>query len=148
VAQTASGAHGWLWRLRLAQTRAEIALARGEWDAAFEWASDAVEQSVARGRRKYEALALGARGHALAKRGRIAEALVELRAAVNVARTTGDPALLLRTAALLLAIEGDERVLAEARSAVEQIADHLPDAGMRQQFAAAEPVRLLARLPG
>jgi tetratricopeptide (TPR) repeat protein len=146
VAQSASGAHGWLWRLRLAQTRAEIALARAEWDAAVQWASDAVEQSVARGRRKYEALALGARGQALAKRGRTVQALVDLRAAVNVARTTGDPALFLRTAALLLALESSESLLAECRSAVAQIASNLPDASMRQRFAAAEPVRMLGPL--
>ncbi|HVO70443.1 MAG TPA: helix-turn-helix domain-containing protein, partial [Aggregatilineaceae bacterium] len=30
--EKASGSHGWLWRLRLAQARAELALARREWD--------------------------------------------------------------------------------------------------------------------
>ena len=60
--------------------------------------------------------------------------------------TTGDPALFLRAAAPLLAIEGHESLVAEARCRVEQIAEHLPATGMRQRFAAAEPVRTLARL--
>ena len=143
AAENASGAHGWLWRLRLAQARAEIALARADWDAALQSTSDAVDQSVALGRRKYEALARAARGQALSKSGRTVQGLAEVRAAVKVARTTGDPALLVRTAAQLLTHGIDEPLLAEARAAVEQIANNLPDTCMRERFAAAEPVRLL-----
>jgi tetratricopeptide (TPR) repeat protein len=146
AAHNASGSHGWLWRLRLTQARAEIALARGDWTAACRWASDTVEQSMARGRPKYEALARATRGQALAQRGHPVQALVELRAAVTVARTTGDPTLFLRTAALLLALDGNDSLLAESRSAVEQIARSLSNTGLRQRFAAAEPVRMLARL--
>jgi hypothetical protein len=63
-----------------------------------------------------------------------------------VARTIGDPTLLLRTAALLLALDGNDTLLAESRSAVEQIAKSLPDTGLRERFAAAEPVRMVGRL--
>jgi tetratricopeptide (TPR) repeat protein len=146
AAQHASGSHGWLWRLRLTQARAEIALARADWETACRWASDTIEQSVARGRPKYEALGRTTRGQALAQRGRPAQALVDLRAAVTVARTTGDPSLFLRTAALLLALDGNDSLLADSRSAVEQIARSLPDSALRQRFAAAEPVRIIARL--
>jgi hypothetical protein len=130
----------------LTQARAEIALARADWDAACRWASDAVEQSVARGRPKYEALARATRGQTLAQRGHPVQALVDFRAAVSVARTTGDPTLFLRTAVLLLGLEGNDSLLAESRSAVEQIAKSLPNTGLRQRFAAAEPVRMVARL--
>lgn len=146
AARNASGSHGWLWRLRLTQARAEIALARADWETACRWAADTVEQSVRRGRPKYEALARATRGQALAQRGDLVQALVDVRAAVTVARTAGDPALLLRTAALLLALEGNDDLLAESRSAVEQIARSLPETGLRQRFAAAEPVRMVARL--
>jgi len=43
------GFHGWLWRLRLAEAREEIALAGGEWEEALRWAVEALEQSRARG---------------------------------------------------------------------------------------------------
>src|SRR5207248_10735680 len=41
IAKTAAGtqgAHGWNWQIRLAEARAEIALARGEWEEAVGFA--------------------------------------------------------------------------------------------------------------
>jgi hypothetical protein len=57
----------------------------------------------------------------------------------------GDPALFLRVAAALLAIEGDDLLLAEARAAVERITQALPEE-LRRRFVDTEPVRLVARL--
>src|SRR5207247_101452 len=57
----ASGWHGWLWSLRLAEARAEIALARENWEEALPWAGDAIERSRARQRVKYEVLGLTTR---------------------------------------------------------------------------------------
>jgi len=39
IAQKATAWHGWLWGLHLAEARAEIGLARGEWDVTLDWAS-------------------------------------------------------------------------------------------------------------
>ena len=52
----ASGWHGWLWRLRLSQARAELALARGEPQSAIAAATEAIADSKARSRPKYVAL--------------------------------------------------------------------------------------------
>jgi tetratricopeptide (TPR) repeat protein len=144
-AEQIAGFHGWLWRLRLAQARAEIALARGAWEEALGWAADAVEQSRARARVKYHVLGLAARGQALGASGRANEAVTDLRDAVALARSVGDPALFVRVADRLLAVDGDEALLASARAAVERIRGALPDAETRGCFESAQPVRRLAR---
>ena len=59
----------------------------------------------------------------------------------------GDPALFLRAATTLLALDGDDLLLFETRKTAGRILAELPDAEMRHQFEAAEPVRLLAPLP-
>src|SRR5919108_4341826 len=92
----AAGFHGWLWRLRLAAARAEIAAARGAWDEAVRLASLAIRDSRARKRRKYEAASLHTRARALAARGQTEAAVVDLGRALRFARGTGDPALFLR----------------------------------------------------
>lgn len=149
VAQAAgkgSGWHGWLWKLRLAEARAEIALARGDWEAAFEWAGRAIVESEAKSRTKYQAAGLTSRGSALAGMGRHKEAIPELRRAVQLATKMGDPALLLRAATPLLSIEPDEALVSETGKAVERIARALPGEEMRRRFEQAEPVRQIKRL--
>lgn len=59
-----AGWHGWVWGLRLAEARAEIALARGDWEAALRWSDDAIERSRARRRLKYEVLGSSTRASA------------------------------------------------------------------------------------
>lgn len=141
----AAGWHGWLWKLRLAEARAEIALARGAWEDAVGLAGGAIEQSSGK-RVKYEALALGTRAQALNRLGRDKEATADLRRAVGLARSIGDPALFLRTAVALLALDGDDALAAEARAAAERIAAALPDGELRRRFETAEPLRALAHL--
>jgi hypothetical protein len=75
AAATTPGWHEWLWRLRLCQVRAELALARGTFDTAVVEASEGIEQSRARRRPKYEALGLITRAHALNALGRTREAI-------------------------------------------------------------------------
>ncbi len=62
----------------------------------------------------------------------------------------GDPALFLRTAAALLALDGDDALAIEARAAAVRITEALPDRDTRQCFEAAEPVRrlLTVKSPG
>lgn len=146
AAADTAGFHGWLWRLRLAQARAEMGLARGDWAEALRWAHDAIAQSRARGRVKYEASGLATRAQALIALNRTTEALADLRAALALARPLGDPALFLRTAAALLAVDGDDALAAEAGAARERIATALPDPDLRRRFAAAAPLACLSPL--
>jgi len=133
--------HGWLWGLRFAEARAEIALARGDWDEALQMATQAIEQSRLRGRVKYEALGLTTRSRALAAVGRTPDALADIQRAVGLARDMGDPALFVRGASVLLALDGSDTLAAETRRHLEQIASALPDDSLRRTFESAEPVR-------
>jgi tetratricopeptide (TPR) repeat protein len=146
--ETTANWHGWLWKLRLAEAHAEVALARGDLDEAAALASDAIEQSQIRGRIKYQILGLGTRAQALLSAGRAKDSIADLRRAIALARSVGDPALILRSAALLLAVEGDDLLVAEARAAMERISEALPDDDMRARFEQADPVRVVARLIG
>ncbi|GAC1403571.1 MAG: hypothetical protein NVSMB65_20180 [Chloroflexota bacterium] len=142
----AQGAHGWLWKLRFAQAQAELALARGTYAQALQHAEDVIARSRAVGRAKYEVAGLQARGQSLAAQGHTRAALGSLQAAVARAQGTGDPAMFLRAAAALLALDGDAALLAEAVAAVERIRGALPDAELRRRFLGAEPVGLVWRL--
>jgi tetratricopeptide (TPR) repeat protein len=144
VTKTA-GSHTWLMALRFAQAHAEVALARGAFDEARRLAEEGIAQAQARGRVKYEVLGLQTHAQALAEQGRTNAAIGELRAAVALARPLGDPALLLRTVAALLAIEGDDALLAEARATVERSAAALPD-DLRRIVLETDTVRLVAQL--
>ncbi len=144
--QGAHSAHTWLWKLRLAAARAEIALARCEWDAAIRWANNAVAQSVLRGRVKYRATGLETRARALAALGRTLEVIADLHSAVELARSVGDPVILLRAAVGLLNIDGNEELLAETHDVAKRIIATLPDKAMIRCFKAAEPVIALGKL--
>src|SRR5262249_51495035 len=126
--------------------RAEIALARGEWEAAIRLADDAVAQSVLRGRVKYRITGLETRARALAALGRTHEAIADLHSAVELARFIGDPVILLRAAVVLLNIDGNEELLAEALAVAQLILAALPDEAMIRCFKAAEPVIALGKL--
>jgi class 3 adenylate cyclase/tetratricopeptide (TPR) repeat protein len=139
MAAAVAGWHGWLWDLRLVEARAEIALARGDWEAARRWAEDAIARAGRANRVKYRAAGLGTRALALDALGRTKEAIADLRGAVALARPTGDPAMFLRAAAALLTIDGDDALAAEARRAAERIAGALPDDEMRRRFLATDP---------
>jgi tetratricopeptide (TPR) repeat protein len=148
VAETvanAAGNHGWLWRLRLAQAEAELALARGDWEEALRLADVSISHSQPRGRVKYHTFGLGTRASALAALGRKREAIATARLGLNLIRPIGAPALFVRAAAGLLALEGDDSVLAEARGAVEHISSALTSDTMCRSFLAAEPVELVMK---
>jgi class 3 adenylate cyclase/tetratricopeptide (TPR) repeat protein len=142
----AQGVHGWLWRLRFAQARAEIALARGDHEEALRCAEEAIAKSQATGRVKYQLAGLVTHGQALAALGRTKQGIADLRRAVELARGLGDPTVLLRAVAALLELDGNDALLSEARAAVQTIAAALPDEAMRRSFKVAEPARLVGRL--
>jgi tetratricopeptide (TPR) repeat protein len=146
VAEQTSGFHGWLWKIRLAEARAELALARGMPEEALRWADEAIAQSGARGRVKYQVIALTTRAQASIDLGRTKEAIANLRDAVTLARPTRDLALFVRAAIGLIAIDGDDALADEARAVIDRIAGNLPDLDMRLQFERAEPIRRVAKL--
>ncbi len=152
VAETVAGiqgartAHTWLWKLRLAAARAEISLARGEWEAAIRWANDAITQSVQLGRVKYRIIGLETRAKALAAMNRTLEAIADLHSAVELARSIGDPVILLSAAAALFIIDGSEELRIEAHTVAQRIISALPDEAMIRCFRASEPVIALGKL--
>lgn len=143
VVEKASGFHGWLWRLRLAEAQAEIAFARGAWEEAVRYAESAIEQSRARRRVKYHILGLSTRARALIELQRTSEARAGLREAVSLARVLNDPAVFLRPATTLLALDGEDALLRETRAVVQRIIAAIPNQDMRQLFEAAEPVQAI-----
>ncbi len=146
AAATTPGWHEWLWRLRLCQVRAELALARGTCDAAVVEASEGINQSHTKGRPKYEALGLITRAHALHGLGRTRDAIADARQGVIVARGTVDPALVLLALDALLALDGDDESLAEARALDVRISSALPNETIRQRFVESEVVQRVRRL--
>ncbi len=149
LAQAVAGDHShkrWLWQMRLAEARAEIALVRGEYEDTVRWAEEVIALSRLRGRVKYEALGLCTHAQALDKLGHTLDAIGDLRKAVALARSMGDLPLFLHVAAPLLVLAGDDALLAEARAAADRIASSLPEGALLRHFHAAEPVALLHRL--
>lgn len=130
------GAHVWLLDVRFTQARAELAAARLEWDKAFALAEESLALSRLRGRIKYEALALQTRARALKNLGRAPEALDDMRAAVALARETGDPALFVRAALAQLELERDDALMAQTRDAARHISRELADEMLRSRFEA------------
>lgn len=130
------GNHRWLWENRFVQARAELALARGDDANALELATESLAQSRATNRVKYQTAALETRAKALARQNRRREAIADLRAAVELARPTGDPLMFLRAVAALAALEGDDLLSSEARARARQISDALPAGNLRARFQA------------
>jgi len=147
VVEKASGWHGWIWRLRLAEARAELALAHGHLADAVDRATEAIELNHAK-KVKYEAAALDTRAKALHALGRTSEAIADFRRAVQLVRPTGNPAMLLRAAAGLLALDGDDPLLADASTVVARISRALPEGQMQRAFEASGAVCLIRKFAG
>lgn len=133
----AQGAHGWLWRLRFAQARAETAAARGDWEEAWRWAADALARAQRAGRVKYAVAGLGIQARSLAHRNRKARALAVAGKALGLAQTTGDHAMTMRAAAVLLDLEPDQAAAAAMRQAASALSAALPAGLVRERFDAA-----------
>ncbi len=147
VVEKAAGWHGWIWRLRLAEVRAELAFARNDFDGTVRCATEAIELN--RGKKiKYEAAGLSTRAKALHALGRTREAIADLRRAVQLVRPTEDPAMFLRASAELLVIDGDDALAAESAAITDQIAPALPSEDMRRRFESSAAVRAVRKLAG
>ena len=120
------GWHEWMFRMRLEQARAELALARFDWSTAISCSTSAMKQSQAVARGKYEAAALAVRAQALQASGKEREAVLDANAAWERARQVGDPALQVRVLAPLMKIIGDDDLLYQLRAVVDKISAALP----------------------
>jgi tetratricopeptide (TPR) repeat protein/predicted Ser/Thr protein kinase len=143
-----AGWHGWLWRLRLSEAKAELALARSEWPAAIAAATETITDSEARSRPKYVALGLIARAQARSATGEVPEAISDATRAIQVARTLGDPVVLLKALGVQIGLDGSDALAGEARECGQRILAHVDDAGLRERFVASELGQLAAtRVP-
>lgn len=142
----AEGFHGHLWRMRLAAAQAQLELARGDWEEVLRWAEIGFARSLAIGRPKYQALCLEAKAAALAGQNRRHEGIAELQSALKLLKMSGEPAILLRVAASLLALDGSDQLLRTATTVADMLAENIPNAIMRQRFEAAEQVQLIRSL--
>ena len=120
------GWHEWMFRMRLEQAHAELALARGDWSTAVARATSAMKQSRAVGRAKYEAGALAVRAQALQACGRTKEAILDAKVAWEKARQVGDPALQVRVLGPVLEITGDDELRHQLRAIIGNILAALP----------------------
>ncbi len=130
------GSHEWLWRMRFALVRAELALVQENWEEALTAAEEAISRARTAGRVKYEVAGLVVRGQALARQKVVDRGMADLQTAVERARKLGDPAVFLRAAAALLATRGDDALAAEARGVARRTAASLPTVKLREQFEA------------
>jgi hypothetical protein len=128
------------------QVRAELALARGAFDTAVVEASEGINQALTTGRPKYQALGLITKAKALHGLGRTRDAIADARQGVGVARVTADPALLLVALDAVLALDGDDASLAEARALDLRISSALPDEAIRQRFIQSDVLQRVRRL--
>lgn len=94
---------------------------------------------------KYEALGLATRARARQQLG-VRLAADDARAAVQVARRLGDPAVLLDCLAVLLNIDGNDGVLDEARRTIENILRMLSHESLRSAFVRSLSARQLGAL--
>ncbi len=115
-----SGFHDWLWAIRLAWARAELAAAHGAHDDVERHAAEALTLSEG-GRPKYEIAALVTRARSRAGNDRHREALADLDRALALARASNDPVLILRAAIPRREHDGDDVLAAEIRRLEERI---------------------------
>ena len=137
------GAHGWLWHAalhpgpgrarpgRAATMSTRCSTPRRSSPVAGRWAGSSTRWRACR----CVAQALMGRG----QHGRGAG--IACGPAVARARRTADPLMFLRPASALLAVDGNDALLAEARTTVVRIAEALPQTELRRCFLEAEPVR-------
>jgi hypothetical protein len=115
-----SGFHDFLWSIRIAWARAEVAAARDKHDDVERLAAEALARTTCRP--KYEVATLVTRANSRAAHGRRADALLDLDRALALARASRDPALLLRVVVPRLALDGSdslEQELRELRATIE-----------------------------
>jgi tetratricopeptide (TPR) repeat protein len=121
--QNIKGWHQWLMARRLAEAKAEIALAKGNYAEAARLAGDAIDRAREVRRAKYELAARLVLGRALMALGQPERGIDELRVALDGIRRLGHPPTLWRAWSILgtaLAQIGQDDEAAEAAAAAAQ----------------------------
>ncbi|HET8631311.1 MAG TPA: AAA family ATPase [Thermomicrobiales bacterium] len=139
----------WRYRMRLLVGLGELALSEGVPERALTFAQQALAVADPTGSRKHAGRARLLRGRAMLAAGAPpAEALAQLERARSLARAAGHPPLLWTSArelAVLHAHLGHETeaaaCLAEARAAVEAVAEGIGDPALRRCFLGADTLR-------
>ena len=143
-----TGWHGWLWTLRFAAAKAELALVDARPDEALAAVAPLLSQDPRRYRPKYHTLGLEISACARVARGEEEAALADLDRAADLARGHENPLMLLRPLVARLALGEDAAVRAEARGLVERIEPAVAEGEVGRAVLASEPVRrVLARPP-
>ena len=148
----------WRWHMPLLRTRAELALAAGQLDEAWSYASQSLDLATQTDSRKHVAHAKLVLGEVAVAQDRLPEAEKLLRSAVTLAdHIHAARELWLASSALgrALARTGRDRdaetYLTQAAQTIEAIATELTDPALRASFIRAEPVaevyRRLGRRP-
>jgi predicted ATPase len=146
------------WYIPLLHTRSALALARGRYDEAGQFATESLELARKTYSRKHEARAQRLRGEILAATGRMNEALPLIQASIGLAQelqTRRDiwmGTLALGKLLLKLARDKEAEVAFNAAAAtIESIAAALKTGSLRRSFLAAPPVleafQVLGRRP-
>ena len=139
------GWHGWLWKIRLLNARAELAVAGENKEEALRYAEEALEESRARQRVKYESLALQAKAGALILAGEKKKAIRCQLSAIKIAREMNYPCLLLKAITRQLDLEGTGELLKEAKAIVRKLNATLPGPQLTASFEKSEPVQAVMR---
>ena len=137
----------WLVSCRLAAAKAELELLTGRTENAIEWARKTIDLCIPVHRVKYEIAGRVLLGRALVSSGKGAEAMPELRLAVEQSDRLGSPSVRWQAQAALgraLYATGDdngaERAFAAATTVIQGVAAGLsPERSAR--FLRAEPIR-------
>jgi class 3 adenylate cyclase/tetratricopeptide (TPR) repeat protein len=137
----------WLVSCRLAAAKAELELLTGRTENAIEWARKTIDLCVPVHRVKYEIAGRVLLGRALVGSGKGAEAMPELRLAVEQSVRLGSPSVRWQAQAALgraLYATGDdnaaEQAFVEAANVIRAMANGLAPA-RAARFLAAEPIR-------
>jgi tetratricopeptide (TPR) repeat protein len=131
-AEAAGAWHGWVWRMRLDELRAELALRAGEHEIAIEAATRGLERATKSSRPKYCVWSRCVRAAALAALGK--QCADDFDAALADARSMNEPALLLHAMRASLAVRPDEALAVEARALLQSIAAAHPDETTRARL--------------
>ena len=148
----------WRWHIPLLRARGVLALAQGQLDEAWGYASQSLEMAVRTASRKHVARAHQLQGEVLAASGRLEEAAQVLASSTSLAAALGTPReLWMGQTALgkvLARLGRDEDAAAQVAGAaqtIEAIAAKLATPRLRRSFLTAAPVlevyRALGRRP-
>ncbi len=128
------GFHAWVWSMRIALARAQLALVVGDDDTAARTAQSVIGDADRTGRVKYQIAALRVLAQTHARAGRDEQAANVLRSAATAAQSIHYPALLVQVVGDLVDIGDASDLLGPANAAAAAIASELDNPAMLAAF--------------